>query len=77
MSFPLNPDRDPRDDPRPGDVLTLYSGAIVKILARERWLFVFDMVYVECSHGIGKRWVRLSYLRKWARNASVMHRAPD
>ena len=64
------PARDPRTDPRPGDVLHKWGHAREIVIRRGRHaLRVHDF--------IGVRPVKLRTFLKWARNAEVIHRAED
>lgn len=64
--------RDPRFDPRPGDIVELYNGARGVVLKR-----ILFLVYVEFSHGYGRQWLLIPRWREWSKNASVVHVAPD
>lgn len=72
MAFPLNPVRDPRHDPQPGDMIELGNGAIARV--KWRWWRILE---IEVSHNIGMNVIWLGHWRRWAKWAKVLHREPD
>lgn len=60
--------RDPRLDPKPGDILKRWG--IHLVLENQQ-----GCVFTQPSLSAHKEWVGILFFREWATNAEVIHRA--